>query len=115
MLFTIFQERDLERARQMAKGEWIFFGPELSGGGHLPGAFYYYINAIPIWLGFDWEGAWVLNLLVAALTFALVWWGFRKFLSVESAFVGCVSLICMPQFIKTFVYFQNFSMLPFFW
>jgi hypothetical protein len=43
--FLTFQTRDLMRANELYNGQWIFFGPEMTGGGHLPGPFYYYLLA----------------------------------------------------------------------
>jgi hypothetical protein len=45
----IYQGRDLERAIALFKGVPIFWGPETSGGGVLPGPLYYIILGIPIW------------------------------------------------------------------
>ncbi|MBX3022928.1 MAG: hypothetical protein KF799_14735 [Bdellovibrionales bacterium] len=112
--FTIFQERDLERARLIAEGHWLFYGPEMVGGGHLPGPFYYFLMALPLRLGLGWNGCWALVAIIGALTFTLTWTFFRKHLSPAAAFVGGLSLLCTPQFLKTFCYFQNFSVLPLF-
>src|SRR5665213_1716966 len=40
-----FLTRDLYRAKELGDGHWIFFGPEMTGGGHLPGPFYYFLLA----------------------------------------------------------------------
>lgn len=56
--FYIFQTRDLVRAGLVASGSPIFFGPEITGGGNLPGPFYYYLLAVPLLFGGGWEAAW---------------------------------------------------------
>jgi hypothetical protein len=54
----IFQTRDLARAALVAAGQPIFYGPEVTGGGNLPGGFYYYLLALPLALVGGWEAAW---------------------------------------------------------
>jgi hypothetical protein len=56
LVFYNFQNRDLLRATALLHGHWIYYGPEMSGGGTLPGPFYYFILAgcflvLPTWLG----------------------------------------------------------------
>src|SRR4051812_7452942 len=48
---SVFQARDLDRASLLTHGQFIFFGPEVTGGGNLPGPFYYVLLAIPKLLG----------------------------------------------------------------
>lgn len=55
---SIFQWRDLERASELLHGHWIFYGPELTGGGHLPGSFFYGLLSVPLMFTGGWEGAW---------------------------------------------------------
>ena len=37
--FFIFQARDIDRAMRLLAGQPLFFGPEMTGGGNLPGPF----------------------------------------------------------------------------
>ena len=60
--FFAFQTRDLARAQGLLDGQWIFFGPETTGGGHLPGPFYYLLLAAALWIQNHWMAA--LKLLV---------------------------------------------------
>ncbi len=69
----VFQTRDLERAYLLARGFPIFFGPEMTGGGNLPGSLYYLILSISQIFGRSWAGAWVQMLLLAAATASLGW------------------------------------------
>lgn len=51
---TIYQGRDLARATELAAGQAAYwFGPELFGGGALPGNLYYLLLALPIALTKD--------------------------------------------------------------
>ncbi|MBX3021086.1 MAG: hypothetical protein KF799_05360 [Bdellovibrionales bacterium] len=111
--FSIFQERDLMRSQLVAEGQWFFYGPEIFGGGHLPGPFYYYLNAIPLWFGLGWQGCWYLVIGMAAAGLAVTWGFFRKQFGLEAAFLACLTFLTLPQFYKTMTYFQNFSLLPF--
>ena len=56
----VFFERDVLRAQKLLAGQSIFFGPEASGGGHLPGPLFYFLIAWPIQLGFGIAGVWKL-------------------------------------------------------
>ena len=61
--FTDFQARDLSRAEALLRGAWIFYGPVTTGGGNLPGGFYYSILALPLAMGLGWQGAFWLMIL----------------------------------------------------
>ncbi len=43
----VYQGRDLLRAYELYHNKIIFYGPELTGGGFLPGPFYYYLLGLP--------------------------------------------------------------------
>mgnify|MGYP001602885281 FL=1 len=62
----IYQARDLDRAAGLLNGHFIWYGPELSGGGHLPGPFYYWLLAIPLALGRSWASALTFNCMLSA-------------------------------------------------
>lgn len=55
--FFVFQSRDLRRAAELLAGNPVFFGPEITGGGNLPGPFYYYLLAPALAFG-GWVAAW---------------------------------------------------------
>jgi hypothetical protein len=112
--FSIFLERDLERGRLLAQGQPIFFGPELSGGGHLPGPFNYILLSIPYLLGLGWQGAWWLIVGMAALAPPTCYFFLRKLVREEEALLGAIFLLSLPQLARTIVLFQNFSFLPLF-
>ncbi len=79
--FNMFQSRDLDRARALISGQPIFFGPEATGGGHLPGAFFYYLAGLPLWLGFDWPGVYYLMMGLSGLTAAVLFMFARRYFS----------------------------------
>lgn len=113
--FFVFQARDLHRARTVLEGIPIFFGPEVTGGGNLPGGFYYYLLAPALYLGGGgWMAAWKLMMLLfcagAILGVAYFWRAY----SALAALVFLVAFGAAPlsrQFLKIFL---NVSYLPFF-
>lgn len=111
-LFSIFQERDIGRALELSKGHMIFFGPEVIGGGHLPGPFYYMLLALPLSLGFGATGCWYLMTAMASLAVGFTYSGLRRFLSLEISVLAASTLICVPQFGKIITFFQNYSFMP---
>lgn len=66
-LFYVFQARDLERARSILNGKVLFFGPEMTGGGNLPGSLYYYLLAFGLKIKNTWISAWYLQVIFVAL------------------------------------------------
>lgn len=102
--FSIFQARDLARAEAFASGVPILFGPEMSGGGNLPGGFYYFLLSLPFRLGMDWTGSWSLLVLQNAISLGVLWIYFRKHF-------GLLSATCCLFFIKPSLNFINPSYL----
>lgn len=74
----LFQTRDLARATELLHGHPIFFGPEVTSGGFLPGPFYYYLLALPLLLGLGWKGSWILLVLFCGATVSTLWHFFRR-------------------------------------
>lgn len=71
--FSVFQARDLARAAALAHGSLIFWGPETTGGGNLPGPFYYWLLSIPYLFHLGWHGAWYLMIALYSGAAALIW------------------------------------------
>lgn len=88
--FYIFQERDILRAQELLNGFPIFFGPEMTGGGFLPGPFYYYLLTPPLWLGLGWEGVWSWMFFLLSLGGAIGWAYIYKKLDTITAFLWLV-------------------------
>lgn len=77
-IFYAFQSRDIGRALNILSGMPIFFGPEMTGGGNLPGPFYYLLLIPGLLTTGDWRGAWYLMVGLAALAGALGWFFLRS-------------------------------------
>jgi len=93
--FYAFQSRDLHRAGGLLKGNWIFFGPEMTGGGHLPGPLYYFILAPALLFG-GWLSAWLEMIALAAAGAAAGWWYFHRRGAALPALLCCVLFAASP-------------------
>jgi hypothetical protein len=62
-IFYNFQARDLARARDFLNGNLYFYGPEMTGGGNLPGSLYYIVLAIGQLFNPTWLSSWVIEVL----------------------------------------------------
>lgn len=109
LLFFIFQDRDMTRAADLLRGQWIFFGPEMTGGGNLPGPFYYYLLALPIALGLGWQGAFHLMVAVTALAAGLgaLWIGRRA--NLATAWVWLILILTGIPSGRVLAMFMNVS------
>ena len=89
--FTIYQARDLSRAIHLINGEWIWHGPDISGGGALPGPFYYWLLALPIAIFKTWESTVWLCIALGAGAATIIWnFGVRYF----SSFTALLMFFC---------------------
>lgn len=85
---NIYQARDIQRTLDLVfNHKWIWFGPELSGGGTLPGPFYYWLLAIPIYFQSEKFLAFYAYFL-AALSAPLIWYTLKKYFSEISGYLG---------------------------
>lgn len=108
--FFAFQTRDLDRALQVASGKVILWGPELTGGGHLPGGLYYWLMAIPLIFDTTWVGPWYVIAFLWSLSQVLVFTFFWRWIGVHAAFVGF--MVFFPTWFYT--HFLNLSAVPVF-
>ena len=106
--FLLFQNRDIERARLVANGSLILWGPEVTGGGKLPGALYYWLLAIPLKFGGEWRSTWYLLAALWGIAFAVAFAFLEKVLDWKSAFLAVV--IFLPS--SAYLAFVNSSMAP---
>ncbi len=113
-VFVVFQARDLDRAQRLASGEAIFFGPETTGGGHLPGSFYYLLLALPLKLGLGWVGAWRLEMSMAAAGGAVLWWFMRSHFGIAAAWITLASVMTSDFMHANLLIFENSSYIPLF-
>lgn len=110
----IFQDRDLDRARQLAQGSLIFFGPEVLGGGNLPGGFYYFLLSIPYFLGLDWSACWQLMIILLSVGIGLAWIFIVAVSGYYGAGVFIVLIFNSAALMMVEGLFLNPSFLPFF-
>jgi hypothetical protein len=109
-VFYIFQSRDLERARNLLQGHLIFFGPEMTGGGYLPGPLYYYLLSIGMTFKANWIGAWYMQLTLAylAAVSGLVYFT-RKFSSLLMGLLWLIIFVSAPFTFRFLQLFLNVS------
>lgn len=94
--FLTFQVRDLQRGYLLAEGRPIFYGPETTGGGHLPGPLYYLLIAIPSIFKQDWYLILVLEVLLAALAATIGWLFFFRRVSTAASLVWLGLFVLSP-------------------
>ncbi|MBX3020973.1 MAG: hypothetical protein KF799_04795 [Bdellovibrionales bacterium] len=112
--FYTFMNRDIERARDLLSGQLIFFGPETSGGGYLPGPLIYVLLALPLFFFPFWQSCFFMLLNFVAGMALGGWLWFRKRLGTVAAFTFLI-LLTLSYPSRSFVLlFLNVSyMLPF--
>lgn len=111
---TIYQVRDIERAQLVSHGSLALFGSEMSGGGHLPGGFYYCLMAL-VWSLFEnIESLFLFMVMLMCCGAAIVWKHLDRILNIESATLFIVLLLCNPVFLQISLNFQNPSFLTLF-
>lgn len=108
--FFSFQTRDLERARQVAQGALIFWGPEATGGGNLPGGLYYWMMAPALSLAGSWKGAWYAIAAIWAIARVLFFVFVRRAAGLAPALLAFVIFLPLPLLMN----FLNVSVAPLF-
>lgn len=112
--YWVFQERDLRRAFEVLNGKMIFFGPEATGGGNLPGGLYYYILAAGQFLGPTLQGPWLVNLAFFSLSLSLLFFFMSSQVSLLGAFLAVSTLFSLQSVVGNLFCFLNVSYLPIF-
>lgn len=108
----IYQGRDILRAAQIAyEGKKFWFGPELYGGGYLPGAFYYYLISIPIWLTQDLYSVIDLQHLFLTFTALFGFYSIKKSSDLTTALWFYCLFLTIPYTFEFFLQFDNPSFL----
>jgi hypothetical protein len=87
-VLDIYMARDIRNAYEILKGHWIWYGPDLSGGGKSPGAFYYWLLAAPIYITNSWHWLATYSNLLASAAAVLLWHFLKKNRSELSAYLG---------------------------
>lgn len=107
-----YQARDLLRAQEVLRGNLIFFGPEASGGGYLPGGAYYYFLAALLSVGLHWEGIFYAMLFLHALGIGFLWTFFRGRNNTLGAVFSSTLFLCSFNLTYVLAQFLNSSFLP---
>ena len=113
--FSIFTNRDLGRAWGWLNGEFYWPGPEMSGGGNLPGPFFYFLLAPPLFFGNSiyysllWYISWM------SLTFTLAFYFLMSLCRhKESLFFFPVIMLSLPLKTLHFSFAWNAAFAVFF-
>ena len=113
-IFYMFQSRDLARGLALSQGQWIFFGPELTGGGNLPGPLYYILLALCQKVDPSWVFAWKTMIALSLTAIGLGWFFLRRGLSEDIADVWLgLSVLSLPL-LYNLQFFLNSSFSPVF-
>lgn len=102
----IYQERDLERSFQLLNKQLIWHGPELTGGGFLPGNLYYLLLSGFLSINRDLISCWYGMLAMGSLGGATVW------LFLNRRFGSTVGLLWLLNYFGSPF---NFIVLSYFW
>lgn len=111
--FYIFQDRDIERARLILRGQGVFFGPEMTGGGNLPGPLYYVLLAVGLFFKADWVSSWWIQYILAFIGSLFGAYYFRK--SSPLTYIFCIVLFATAPFTQWFlqIFLNVSSLIPF--
>lgn len=110
-----YQARDIRRAIDLYfNGKWIWLGPELSSGGHLPGPFYYILIGIPLRIFGTLQSVYIFEYLLAALTAGLMWLYLKKYFSAVAGFAFYLFFLSSHFILSSLSDFYNPSFLFFF-
>lgn len=76
--FDIFQSRDIIRTLEFLKGNIIFYGPEMTNGGHLTGPATYLLYMPPLFFFGSWKACLIWTALLCAFSKAVLWVEIRR-------------------------------------
>jgi hypothetical protein len=107
--FFVFQARDLFRAAQLITGHSIFFGPEMTGGGNLPGPFYYWLLAPSQFISPGWESAWIWLVALSIGGAIAVWFFLRARVNLTAALVWITIFSLSIPLVRIIHIFLNVS------
>lgn len=105
----VFQERDMIRATELLNGTPIFFGPEMTGGGNLPGPLYYILLAVPLAFSSDWQSAWYFMIAFAAAACVVGWRFLSQRFSPAAGVIWVVLFALSANFGRVLMMFLNVS------
>ncbi len=118
--FNIFQGRDVRSALELLEGHLIWYGPEIFGGGHTPGPFYYWLLAFPLSIFGTWKALVWLNIVLISCAATVLWFvGAENSTGDESTPASCrTSASNFSGFLLFFLFLNSrifFSHLNTFW
>lgn len=108
---TVYFARDLQRASEIGPGNWLWFGSEMAGGGHLGGPFYYFLLWLPAKLG-SWQAVCIYFLLAQALTLTLLFRWLHKTSGLGNAYLFLVYHASSFWLIQQWLMFWNPTAIP---
>lgn len=76
ILPNVFNLRDYLRVKEILSGHLVWFGPELSRHGNIPGPFYYYFILIPYLIG-GYKACAYFMVITISSSFGLIWINFK--------------------------------------
>jgi hypothetical protein len=103
----IYQERDLERSFQLLDKHLIWHGPELTGGGFLPGNLYYLLLSGFLSINRDLISCWYGMLAMGSLGGAIVWLFLNRRFGSTVGFLWILNYFGSPFNFITLSYFWN--------
>jgi hypothetical protein len=112
--YGIYQARDVLRAQSLLNGRMILFGPETTGGGFLPGGFYYFLIAVPLALGLGVKGVFFEMILLSSAAAALMGSFFYRTRGLVSAALAAALFLGNTVIVRAQSGFMNSSFLPIF-
>lgn len=117
-LFSVFLARDLARARLWLAGQPFMPGPELTGGGYLPGPFFYLLLA-PLAAAYDlfsltWRSIPFYVSVFMAASIALSWLRAKRRWGAPTALLAVAMLVTSDNLARMTVRAFNPSFLPLF-
>ncbi len=108
-LFFIFQNRDISRARNLLAGNLIFYGPEMTGGGNLPGPLYYIFLSVSQFFSQTWKSAWIMQLILVQLATLIAAFYFKTKGSITQMLLWVVFFSLAPFTYNYLKFFLNIS------
>lgn len=109
---SIYHARDITYAESILRRQYVWFGPSLSGGGQAPGAFYYWLLAIPISITGSWQATSDFCLGLGGLASVLVYACLQRRYSVLAGVLGYVFFLNSFVIQRVIFEFWNPSYLP---
>jgi hypothetical protein len=109
-----YQARDINFALDLLNGNHVWFGPDLTGGGKLPGPFYYYLLALPLFIYKSLTSVIFFQIVLIALSAYFFWRLLTKIATEWQATIGLTFYLFSYSIYNSLIYHWNPSFLPLF-